>query len=406
MSGRRRIHRRRGGFTLVELLIALAAGSFTISAAYALASLSATNYTAQTQVGETQVGVRTAMEQIRRDFGRAGFLGARNITEHPDCGSVPVASPAPGAGEEIRGLRVLVDGSMTPEVRTLLDEPNNPTRVDRVTLWGNYATSDAYRMFDKPPSLTELRFQTTKDSFRRSFFDPGTGGNPSVYNPARLAAAFEDRWVRIESNGRYWFRAVASVNTTAGSEGIVLVDPLPEACAVEEGIVISPLSRITYRVTDLDADAVASAALSRLRSAGTPGSERAVLIRQEENIQTTAVDDLNSVRLVLDYATEFVVNAVVNTQPAGMLPEFFERTDATAPDVEDSPPEQFRSLRVRISARSADANPNLPQVPRADRNAPFVAFQVPIAGAVAGSFWASVRTLSAEIFLPNLVSPP
>jgi prepilin-type N-terminal cleavage/methylation domain-containing protein len=419
-------HRSRGarrlGFTLVELMIAMAAGSFTIAAAYSLATLSAANYAAQTQVSETQVAVRTAMEQIRRDFARAGFLGARNVqTEHAGCdGSLGSLDVTGDATTVLRGLQVTIDGSLNATLTTLLDLPRNPSRLDSITLWGNYATSDSYRINgDLDESRTILRFQPNKESFRRSFYTPGTAGAAPTYDPARFRAAFQPvtapavyRWVRVESEGKFWFRAVTGVNATSDPPDLydppsITVSPALPPCFNYRFAVVSPLSRITYRVSDLTADPIASVALARLQSATpTPGSTRAVLLRQEENIATGDVDDMDSVRLVLDYATEFVVNGVANTAGAGVVPTFFHRDEDSAPTIQDELPERMRSLRVRISARSADANPNLPHVARANRNAPFVAYQVPIAGAPVGTFWASVRTMSAEIFLPNLVQQP
>jgi prepilin-type N-terminal cleavage/methylation domain-containing protein len=414
MSASRSVRRaRRAGFTLVELLIAMAAGSFTIAAAYALASVSAANYSAQTQVSETQVAVRTALEQIRRDFGRAGFLGARNVnTEHADCEGT-FGSPEVANGASIMGLRVAVNGSVSSQVSALLNLPANPARLDSITLWGNYATSDSYRLFgDLDEGRQVLKFQPGMESFRRSFYTPGTGTTAPTYDPERFTAAFENHWVRVESEGKYWFRAVSVVTPTVdppdvnNPPSIQVVPALPE-CFNYKFAIISPLSRITYRVSDLTSDAVAAASLGRLQSATpTPGSARAVLLRQEEDVATGAVTDPSSVRLVLDYVTEFVVNGVVNTAPAGQTPDFFESNETSTPTIDLEQPERFRALRVRLSARSADANPNLPHVPRANDNAPYIAFQVPIAGAQQDKFWASVRTLSAEIFLPNLVSQP
>jgi prepilin-type N-terminal cleavage/methylation domain-containing protein len=416
----RSARRARRGFTLVELMIALAAGGFTIAAAYSLARVSAANYAAQTQVSDTQVAVRTAMDQIRRDAGRAGFLGTRNVAEQPGCAGTPDIADVSASVTNIFGARVDIDGSWNATINSLLDLSRNPARLDSLTLWGNYATSDAYRIRgDLDENRTILRFQTNNESFRRSFFTPGTGGAAPTYDVTRFETAFTKRWVRVESDGKFWYRAVDVNGVDAKGPAldpndpptVRLAAPLP-ACFDYRFAIVSPLSRITYRVADLASDGVVSVALANLREAtsDTPGArQRAVLVRQEEEIATGTVDpdDFSSrVRLVLDYATEFVVNGVADTDTTGNAPTFFHRDESSAPTIEAEAPERLRALRVRISARSADANPSLPHAPRANTNAPFVAFQVPIDPTNPGIFWASVRTMSAEIFLPNLVQQP
>ena len=73
----------------------------------------------------------------------------------------------------------------------------------------------------------------------------------------------------------------------------MMVSPALPSCFNYKFAVVSPLSRIKYRVADLAGDAVAASALGRLSSTA-PGSGRAVLIRQEENIATGALDDENT----------------------------------------------------------------------------------------------------------------
>lgn len=395
----------RAGFTLVELMIALAAGSFAVAGVYYLGAMSARAYNDQMRISDTQLSLRLAMEQLRRDLGRAGFMGARNVNgpDHVDCSGTQSDEIADGA--RIQGIEITANGSLGTAVDAVLDTANNPTRVDLVRVWGNYMTSDSYRVFaNSDPSRQTLQFQTGYDSFRRSFVDPGVGATPPTYNEGRFQAAFTGRWVRVEHKGKFWFRRVASVTPSTAT---ITVDPPLPACFDYTGAIVSPITRVAYLVDQI----AEGGPLARLRGADTAGSNRAVLLRREEDIVTgDAIDGTE--RLVLDFVVEFAVDAIYDSNAAvpNAAPNFAYVTPASAPDLGTlslNNPEQFRALRLTLSARSPEANPRLPRLQRASVTDPFLAFRVPVAGAPDGAeFWAQVRTLRGEIFLPNLMQRP
>lgn len=398
----------RHGFTLVELMIALTAGAFAIVGVYYLGNISSRAYNEQMRMGDAQMSLRTAMDQVRRDFARAGFLGARNVnTDFNEC--TGDANGAVANGVPIQAVEVRPDESMTAGVKQWLNTTENLTRADGVHLVGNYATSDSYLASEVTP--TTITFQTSRDSFRRSFYDPGIGGGASTYNQQRFTAAFTNQWVRVEQAGRFWFRQVTDpISSAEGAQMITITPPLPRCVSAGPAnpAIVSPLSRISYTVEEINP----AGELSRLRVGGVPGAERVVLVRREQNMATGAAVPLTT-RLVLDYVVEFAVDALVNTAPAGSTPIFERATPGGTPDldtVSTSSPETFRALRVTLSARTAEGNPRLPRVKRASLDSPFVAFRINTTdianSAPDAQLWAAVRTLRSEIFLPNLVAVP
>ena len=78
--------RSQAGFTLVEMMIALLAGSFAIMAVYYLGGVSSRGFNEQSRVAESQMALRTAMEQLRRDISLMGEGG-----ERPDRSRRPTA---------------------------------------------------------------------------------------------------------------------------------------------------------------------------------------------------------------------------------------------------------------------------------------------------------------------------
>jgi prepilin-type N-terminal cleavage/methylation domain-containing protein len=395
----------RQGFTLVELMIALTAGAFAVAGVYYLGNVSARAYNEQMRMSDAQMSLRAAMDQLRRDFSRAGYLGTRNAnTDFSACAGDPNGTVASGA--TIQGVDVHANESMVGEVNNLLNSVVNHTRVDSVTLWGNYTTSDAYLTKEVTP--TTLQFQTSLESFRRSFYDPAVGANPAAYNQQRFKAAFENQWIRVEWKRKFYFRRVTAVTEVDGSQQLTFSPALPGgvcfAPSMEEPAVVSPISRISYWVEAIDP----AGELGRLSVGTQPGAERAVLVRREQ-----AIDSGNPVlgtsRLVLDYAVEFAVDAVVNTAPDGSTPVFAVASPGGAVDLDSvstGNPQNFRALRVTLSARTPEGNPRLPRVQRAALTDPFVAFKIGKGVPAGANLWAAVRTLRSEIFLPNMVSVP
>jgi prepilin-type N-terminal cleavage/methylation domain-containing protein len=396
--------RSRQGFTLIELMIALTAGAFAVVGVYYLGNMSARAYNEQMRMGDAQMSLRTAIDQVRRDFARAGYLAARNVnTDLSECsGDV---SPTVANGVPIQAVEVRPDESMTTEVKKWLNDSVNLTRADAVRLVGNYTTSDSYMAGDVTD--TTIRFQTTRDSFRRSFYDPGIGGGEATYNEDRFIAAFSNQWVRVERGGRFWFRRVTTPISSAEGAQMITITPALPACAPGKAIV-SPISRIAYTVEEI----APGGELARLRVGSVAGAERVALVRRQVDVATGA-PIAGTTRLVLDYAVEFAVDAVVSTA----VPGTFERATAGGAGgtldldtVSTTNPETFRALRVTLSARTPEGNPRLPRIRRSSLDSPFVAFRINTADAVPpapdAQLWAAVRTLRTEIFLPNLVAVP
>ena len=66
--------RRRDGFTLLELMVALTVGGIAISSIYAIGAASTNVFRVQNEVSNAQSTLRMAMEQVKRDLVRAGYM--------------------------------------------------------------------------------------------------------------------------------------------------------------------------------------------------------------------------------------------------------------------------------------------------------------------------------------------
>ncbi|HEY6879184.1 MAG TPA: prepilin-type N-terminal cleavage/methylation domain-containing protein, partial [Polyangiales bacterium] len=212
----------RKGFTLVELMIAMVAGSFAVAGVYYLNGVSARAMSQQMSVSDAQMSLRSAMEQIRRDVARAGYLAAPNSDALYNCLGTVVAGSSDVTQQAFQAVRVGKDGSLSygttsgPQVAALLG--TNKVAADDLTLIGNFATADAYLADPANTTASVITLQTTSESFRRSFFTPGaTNAVAATANTALFSATFAPgRMLRIEQGGRFYFRNIQNRAWTSG----------------------------------------------------------------------------------------------------------------------------------------------------------------------------------------------
>ena len=233
VHARARARRARvAGFTLVEMLVALVAGAMAVATVYTLGAGSSRALREQQRVAHTQAAVRTAMEQLRRDIGRAGFGATPNSVVDQGANPAGCAVMDSGAMQAVR----LDDNASTAQLPLAAE---NGVQADDLILTGNYATGDHY-LVSTITATTQISLQQTRQSFARSF------GRP--LNAQRFEAAFSPgRWVYLVSEtGRRVARQITAVN---GATATVTVSPgITVPCfGYGRGARISPISRVRYR---------------------------------------------------------------------------------------------------------------------------------------------------------------
>ena len=127
----------RAGFTLIEMMIALMIGAMVIATVYTIGASAARHFQEQQRVSQLQLGVRLALDRIRRDVARAGFLGTMDSQADRPCGAPPIA--------RIRGLDV-VDRSPVSNsaLATMSGWGPGVSHGDRLDITGKFRTGDSY----------------------------------------------------------------------------------------------------------------------------------------------------------------------------------------------------------------------------------------------------------------------
>ena len=398
---------RQGGFTIVELMVALTAGLIAIGGIYAFSQNSTRYFQQQTSIMETQQAARVAFERLRRDVARAGFGGTPfGLFER---------------GGESLSLRVqaveICDGAGAGRIP---NEATNGVHADRLILTGNYETGDTYLAESLGGAGNIVTFQRCWPAFQRGFGEAppavGTPPSPSVgiceCDPVRFERVFQpNRLMHVQTReGFHFFSRIETVN--GGNCTVQLRESIPvgtsRAGGIGEGAVVAPMSRIEYTVlsgTELTGAGLTHLAASHA-SAGALGDVPAVLVRREiefsETHCSTSIVRPDSTEIILEYVANFDISAMIDVAIPPSLPVLnFVRGDQvqarSAGTAANEGPQQFRSLIIDLAARTPRSDRNFPWVARV-AGAPLMRFQVNANDPHA----ARVRSIHSEIALLNL----
>ena len=136
------------GYTLVELLIAMLITSVTVLALYQVSRSATETFNQQQRAAEMQLRLRFAMESLRADISRAGFMMSPNTaTDNRVC-------PRPTV--PLQAIEVARDA--TPAIPLATD--NAFVRPLRLRMLGNYTSLDEYRVAGINSSTITLQNQT------------------------------------------------------------------------------------------------------------------------------------------------------------------------------------------------------------------------------------------------------
>ena len=398
---RTRKSRSLRGFTVVELMISLCVGGIAISSLYAVGAASTRHFREQQRISTTQSSLRSAMNQLKRDFARAGYLATPNASVNGEwCGSAPTAplndsNAALGQGR-LAAISAFHKAVAIPE--SLDPDGLNSTFavVDDVILMGNYATSGEYMDVQIAPDQKTFTIPTTTQSFTRDFTNwyAADGKAAGACSDVALQTAFPTgRLVRVrnraDTNG---FGQVArAVCSTATPTALIELKTQINGCNPTGGW-ISPINTIRYHVEnagDQEKSRVTIGDVNRvsvLRRTEVDPSDKTKQLEVTESGVPRAVDD----RAVLDYVVRFNVEFLMHANGA---PRNMILTPAPEGNVQANP-EFIRGAIIELAARTAEHEPDMDVSLSTARLPPFRVFRTQGA--------ARTRSLRAELFLPNI----
>lgn len=143
------LRRRRLGFTLVELMVALVGGLFVALAVIALSKQATSTVFEEARTSAAEMSLRLALDRLRNDVARASFMASPNIFLDPkvmrdENAATPTdwgTGPAPLQLQRMQGIRLFQGGS--PAAGDALSTANG-LAPDRIRLTGNMTTTDEF----------------------------------------------------------------------------------------------------------------------------------------------------------------------------------------------------------------------------------------------------------------------
>lgn len=374
-----------GGFTLMELMVAIGLSAIIAVGLYSLSIVATQTFNQQQRISEVQLRLRSAMELLRGDIARAGYMGTPSSTTDPDICPRPAV-----AVQGVLLQRAASNPTHLPGDNAFIDPPT-------LQMSGNYVSSDEYRIMGINGTTVYLQQHTL--AYTR------------IPDAATFDRVFTNRWARIiGSNGQMQIVHIANGSFAAATgttypsltldNAPVVIGAGGAGCGIPGlgvGATIAPLTTIRYRIAAGTNDFNESTAFA---------TGRTDLVRDELDPTNGAVI-AGSQRAIADYAVDFDVAAVVDSAAAGAAQPVLTRYPfGDARNVQilgalgsaGSHPERVRALAVRLSVRDRTQDPDFGWSARSAATDPLTRFRV-FANQPGA---ARVRTLTSEIELTNI----
>lgn len=400
------------GFTLVELMVAIAAGSLVATAAVLLSKNAVRLFQEESRMSYAQVAVANGLGRIGQDIEHAGRNTTKNPRTDPRLCFLGLADWPTG----MRRLAAL-------HIEQLPDLPQNAgndIRNERITIAGDMESGDNWVMNSTLPGAggATIVLQPRSRSVRRLSALTQNGDISQ-----RLGEIFKaGRILHIEGPTSDYYGRIKGFNVTGG----VIIDAIsveleatpnvpmqPQSllpCAIKgfgSGYPVHVISRIRYEVKSVVNDAAFADYVQPLNPV-TGDDTRTELIRSELLPDDTVMP--GTTELITEFAIgmRFGLSALaITSQPDNPTVDRFPILDpnpnqqifAIAGPADDvgSRPEAVRTVQVRLSTRS-----RAPDRPTTLPGQPGKPYRFFISTAKGADKFARVRNLEREFNLINM----
>jgi prepilin-type N-terminal cleavage/methylation domain-containing protein len=356
----RRRRARQGGFTLVELMVAMTGGLFLSIAVFALSRDASRFYQRESRIANATLSGMAGFERLAGDVARAGHMSTPNIALDPRVCNRPTTAWPDGV-EFLRAVSIDTSGS------SLAGSPNNEVTAAGFTPHGIVisgafdTTEELYSNAIEPTAsgYTITLNLNTPSALRLGLVKAG------LLSEAALKAAFmtgdSGRIVRIRKDGKEQYGVVSTVATNAGAATVQLAANPPlqfrTKGAVQCGIDgvgkdfgISVINIVRYDIRSMKAVETYKPLFDAAQSAPFE-SGRTELVRVELDANGNPI--ASTLELVAEYAVDlqfgpWAATAVDNPAVTAMAPDNYTATTGW--------PQLLRGMHLRLSVRSREAD--------------------------------------------------
>ncbi len=437
--------RGEGGFTLIELTVALMAGLIVGLGIVGLSKATTRSFHEEIRSSAAEANLRTAVDRLRADLARAGYMSTSNIATDPMIAKTPgTANPSPAAMTGLRRLasvHLFQGGSVTTSGLPL--SPVNGVNPDALEIGGNVTSSDQFEVELIEPTggaggCGRIVMSPSSPSMYRVI---GSGVQPAVelnniFQPSPVAMQSIVRLV--DDTGRAQYLATCPGLTPAGILGsgasqqpYVDIDPSTPILTAQQTKTVGGISgyasgRASINPVQIVRWEIMTAAAEPTQYIASPLGVQPLTPTVQDPLKYDLVRSYVDAKsgapvpatreLIAEYAVDFSIAFSVDTgtylQPQIVTLAFDDATNAKwAQDVSAQPlpavqdPQRVRSVRVRLVTRTAQGDRVL-NVPVPNPTGPFMyryclLAQCDPVNAAGILQYARARTVTAEVSLPN-----
>lgn len=376
-------HRRAAvrAFTLVELMVAMAAGLIVAVGAFAFSKESARIFAQEARIASSQIGVLAGLQRLQNDISRAAFMASPNINRDVGMGKVCGYATWPPGLQKLNLAGVLVvPGKTFPDGRV----------SDVIRIFGNLASTE----------LLTVRYVSNEAAGHTIYLTVNDGpiSRLGIRDDATLAELFKvGRMVRIaDKDGHYQYSMIQAASWNNGQPNLVVDPTFPllfkgvggSLCGVvdgDPGNMMNVVNVVDYGLANLNdpnwqayKDTIYSAASSLPSDASRTELVRAeclgACLTNPNAVGDFAADPTkNNLELVAEYAVDlrfglWVTNpGVAGVQfiapsTAGIKGRVVDNIllpSASGPGTAANGPESVRTVQIRLAIRARDVDANL-----------------------------------------------
>ncbi len=422
--------RTRRGFTAVEFMVAVTAGLAVSAAAYTLSKSSVDVFQQEARLNAAQFSSMMGMNRLSADIKRAGFQTTPEVGEDPNVCVVPAGGNFPDP-DLLVAARVTEGGPYNANVAytsgylalpAAFASANNRRSPDRLRLSANFGASSSFRISRMENDFVWLDIDqlSVQRIYQAAQSSGGFGicsafeGMPVPDSAGAPVAPGGRPAIRLVDNaGRSRFALIADCTAVNGTNNYASVmlelaqTPAGPGCTtmdVTSPGYVNPVQFVDYALFGAVDVAANFAAIGLPQPIGamaaedvalepiTGASSRTFLVRREFDGVGNVVPA--SAEVVADFVVDLNFSARRRVGAAVQAVAF----DALA----GIPPNEIRSLGVRLSTRARNPDRSVGQVVPPNSDQTITRFDVFAGASNTRDRWARVRTMFSEVSLPNL----
>jgi prepilin-type N-terminal cleavage/methylation domain-containing protein len=435
--------RRQAGFTLIELTVALVAGLIVALGIMGLSRDATHTFHEEMRSSAAEANLRTGIDRLRADLGRAGYMSTGNILTDPMIARAP-GQPAvsPGFAGLARLASITLNQGGSAGNTPLSAQQLVHVNPDSLDIAGNMTSTDQYEVSVIQPTGSSMcgGQRVSLDANSPSMFRVlglGDAGGAELYDIFQPSPDGTGRFiVRIADKTGFSQYVVTCSTTPAGIGGgtpYIDIDPATPILMAKQtgtvgglngygsGALVNPVQIVHWELVAATAEPAQYGGTSPLAgqplAPTTPDPTKYDLVRWFVDA-ASGQPIASTIEVVAEYVVDFEVSFSVDTGVNGLQPNIvtFAFDDTVnppkwAPNLVAAPPpfgvgpERIRSVRVRLATRTSEADRTLDVTVPNQANEPFMyRYCILPGGCAAGNNtlqYARVRTVTADVALIN-----